>query len=38
VPKTGIANLNVFVDQYIRRLMPMGASYSTDNWTLWGPK
>jgi polysaccharide export outer membrane protein len=38
VPKTGIANLNVFVDQYIRRLMPMGASYSTENWTLWGPK
>ncbi len=38
VPKSGIANLNVFVDQYIRRLMPMGASYSTENWTLWGPK
>jgi polysaccharide export outer membrane protein len=38
VPRTGIANLNVFVDQYIRRLMPMGASYSTDNWTLWGPR
>lgn len=38
VPKTGIANLNMFVDQYIRRLMPVGASYSTENWTLWGPK
>lgn len=31
VPKTGVANLNVFVDQYIRRLLPlptgMGFNY-----------
>jgi polysaccharide export outer membrane protein len=38
VPKTGIANLNTFVDQYIRRLMPVGGSYNTGNWTLSGPR
>jgi hypothetical protein len=25
VPKSGVANLNVFVDQYIRRMVPVPA-------------
>lgn len=32
VPKTGIANLNLFVEQYIRRLIPMNVGRSSGNW------
>lgn len=32
VPKTGIANLNVFVDQYIRRAIPLSVGYSSGPW------
>ena len=32
VPKTGIANINVFVDQYIRRPLPLSVGYGSGNW------
>jgi polysaccharide export outer membrane protein len=32
VPKTGIANLNLFVEQYIRRLIPLNVGRSSGNW------
>lgn len=32
VPKTGIANLNLFVDQYIRRPIPLSIGYGSGNW------
>jgi polysaccharide export outer membrane protein len=37
VPKTGVASLNLFVDQYIRRMLPVGASYTTGDWSTWAP-
>jgi polysaccharide export outer membrane protein len=37
VPRTGVASLNLFVDQYIRRMMPVGVGYTSDNWSTWTP-
>jgi polysaccharide export outer membrane protein len=37
VPKTGVASLNQFVDQYIRKMLPMGIGYTSDNWSTWTP-
>jgi polysaccharide export outer membrane protein len=37
VPKTGVASLNLFVDQYIRRMLPVGVGYASDNWSTWTP-
>jgi polysaccharide export outer membrane protein len=37
VPKTGVANLNLFVDQYIRQMLPVGVGYTSDNWSTWTP-
>ena len=33
VPKSGIASLNLFVEQYVRRLLPMSVGYGKDNWS-----
>ena len=33
VPKTGIASLNTFVEQYVRRMLPMSVGYGSGNWT-----
>jgi polysaccharide export outer membrane protein len=32
VPKTGIASINLFVDQYIRRTLPLSVGYGSGNW------
>jgi polysaccharide export outer membrane protein len=32
VPKKGIANLNLFVEQYIRRLIPLNVGRGSGNW------
>jgi len=37
VPKTGVASLNVFVDQYMRRMLPVGVSFSSGKWSTWAP-
>jgi polysaccharide export outer membrane protein len=37
VPKTGVASLNQFVDQYIRKMLPMGVGYTSDKWSTWTP-
>ena len=39
VPKSGIADLNLFVDQYIRRLIPItGGIDNNGNWQVWAPR
>lgn len=35
VPKSGIADLNLFVDQYIRRLIPVSVGYESGSWEYW---
>jgi polysaccharide export outer membrane protein len=32
VPKSGIANINLFVEQYVRRLIPLSVGYSSSPW------
>jgi len=37
VPKKGVASLNVFVDQYIRQMLPVGVGYGRGDWSTWMP-
>jgi polysaccharide export outer membrane protein len=38
VPKSGVANLNLFVDQYIRGILPVSVGYSSGSWQYTAPR